>query len=311
MTHRVIPFLVALGSLPARAAEPVRVAVLAPVSPGNDARRLASLGDIVAVEMARDDAVQVISAADIANMVGFERQKQLLGCDETQSACLAEIGGALGVEYIVSTQVGRIGSTTVLSLSLISAGRARPLHRFAVELDSEDRLVAEARRGAAELRVKLLRVVGAPAPAIAAAPPAARPEQAAPPAERTAPSPASRRGRLDAAPVAEGPGAGAGRIVGWTACAAGLVGGAVLVGTGWATKSAYDDGVRSGVATVSWTSAQNARLRAGIGSGLAGVSIAGAVLLLVLGTSSSSTASIDLVPRPDGAMVAVGGEISP
>jgi hypothetical protein len=42
--------------------------------------------------------VRVLAGADIAALLGFERQRQLLGYEE--SGCLAEIGWALGAHYL-------------------------------------------------------------------------------------------------------------------------------------------------------------------------------------------------------------------
>ena len=41
-------------------------------------------------------------------MLAFEKQRQMLGCADT--GCIAEIGGALGVDYIISGKVTRIAA---------------------------------------------------------------------------------------------------------------------------------------------------------------------------------------------------------
>ncbi len=51
-------------------------------------------------------------------MVSFEAQKQLLGCGD--DSCLAELGGALGVEFIVMGSVSKIGESTLISLKKIN-----------------------------------------------------------------------------------------------------------------------------------------------------------------------------------------------
>ena len=66
-----------------------------------------------------------ISSAEILEMLGVEKQKQLLGC--TESSCLAEIGGALGTDYLLSSQVGLIGSRLRVDVRLIDARKAKVL----------------------------------------------------------------------------------------------------------------------------------------------------------------------------------------
>lgn len=64
----------------------------------------------------RQQGFQVISSSDMAAALGLERQRQLLGCNE--SNCMTELGGALGVDYIARGTVAVIGNLTALSLSL-------------------------------------------------------------------------------------------------------------------------------------------------------------------------------------------------
>src|SRR5580698_5796536 len=72
---------------------------------------------IVAEVRKREPRAQVISAEEIRSMIQVEGEKQQLGCHTDQDlACLAEIGGALGVERVVIGSLGRLGSTYVYSL---------------------------------------------------------------------------------------------------------------------------------------------------------------------------------------------------
>lgn len=45
--------------------------------------------------------VRVVTARDISVLLGFERQKQLLGCSD-DGMCMAELGNALGVQGVLS-----------------------------------------------------------------------------------------------------------------------------------------------------------------------------------------------------------------
>jgi hypothetical protein len=64
-----------------------------------------------------DQGLEVITSHDITAALGVERQKQLLGCAE--SSCLAELGGAMGVDYIVYATIGVLDANTGVTLSLV------------------------------------------------------------------------------------------------------------------------------------------------------------------------------------------------
>ncbi|MCK5689305.1 hypothetical protein KAI87_08545 [Myxococcota bacterium] len=61
---------------------------------------------------------QVIGQDDIAAIVGFEQQKDLLGCDD--ASCFADIGGALGVDRIAIFKVALLGDDWAVTGKLIN-----------------------------------------------------------------------------------------------------------------------------------------------------------------------------------------------
>ena len=73
--------------------------------------------------------LKAISGSDIATLIGFEKQKQLLAC--TEKSCLSEIGGALGVDYLLSTNLSQMdeGEEWLLTVTLLSVAKAQPLAR--------------------------------------------------------------------------------------------------------------------------------------------------------------------------------------
>jgi len=66
---------------------------------------------------------RIVSAQEIETMLGFERQKQLMECDS--SSCMSEVTGALGVDYLASGAVGKLGDRFLITVSLIRAQTAR------------------------------------------------------------------------------------------------------------------------------------------------------------------------------------------
>jgi len=110
----------------------------------------------------------VVSSAEIASMLSFEKQKQLMGC--TEGSCLAEIGGALGVDYLLSSQVGTIGSRFHLALSLADVRKATIVARQSQLCDaSEDVLVDVAQKAVGEIFKSILAPASTTTPATAPA----------------------------------------------------------------------------------------------------------------------------------------------
>lgn len=66
---------------------------------------------------------QVIGPDDVSALIGFEQQKDLLGCDE--AACFADLGGALGVELLAVFKVARLESDWVVTAKLIDTAKTR------------------------------------------------------------------------------------------------------------------------------------------------------------------------------------------
>lgn len=94
------------------------------------------LADALAIDLEERTSCRIITAGDIRNMAEFESLRQNLGCDE--GACLAELGGALGVERVVSgdlvvlnaeslvinARLADVNSATVVGRANITAGRS-------------------------------------------------------------------------------------------------------------------------------------------------------------------------------------------
>lgn len=69
---------------------------------------------------------QVVTPSMTVALLGLERQRQLLGCDEG-SACLAELANAMGVDFVVAGSLVKLGGGFTVTLRLLDArtGQAR------------------------------------------------------------------------------------------------------------------------------------------------------------------------------------------
>lgn len=207
------------------------------------------LSDIVVSEVARA-GYDVVSQADITAMLGFEKQKKVLGCSE-DSSCLAEIGGALGVDFMLTGQVGQIGSRYRVSLLVVDTKKARVLARSAQFSDqNEDALVRAAETALHEVLVGLRTPAVAQAPQVEPPrvappppPPAKVPAATNPPPYASSPRPDLAARPFAAAPVEPMRGAGLrpSRTAAWVTLGAGVAllgGGAVF---GLKAKATRDD----------------------------------------------------------------------
>jgi TolB-like protein len=149
--------LPALASAQARPAAPGRVRPRIAVLPlkaglGIDAQLADVVTDALVAEVQSRAGQGVVSSKDLEAALGFERKKQVMGCAEDTS-CLAEIGGALGVEELVTGQVARVGKTLVFTATRVDARRGVAVRRYHGQLKdaSDDALLAAAAAAAAEL----------------------------------------------------------------------------------------------------------------------------------------------------------------
>src|SRR5690606_21469996 len=89
-----------------------------------------SLTDLVALELRRFEGLSVVSKDEVEAMIAFELDKQLIQC-RSDVECIVEIGGALGVDYLVTGAVGKLGDSFVLTLKLLDIQNAEVKQRIA------------------------------------------------------------------------------------------------------------------------------------------------------------------------------------
>ncbi|MBI5508931.1 MAG: hypothetical protein HY903_09275 [Deltaproteobacteria bacterium] len=168
----------------AHAEDRPKVAVLDVQTTGIDPKLAPLLTEVLSVEIDALGRFEVLAGRDVATMLGFEKQKEVLGCAEM--SCLAEIGGALGVQLLVAGDVGQIGETYVLNIKLINIAKAKTERRVYETVQGKiDVLLAAIKAGVHRLF-----------PAATTAPPAAAAAAAEPPV----PAPATNAAPQPSAP---------------------------------------------------------------------------------------------------------------
>jgi hypothetical protein len=110
-----------------------------------------NLAQILSVEIKRIEGASVISRDDMTAMLRLEQDKAFLGCSDDTS-CIAEIGGALGVDKLVVGHVGKIKDSYVVSLRLIDPREARVDSRITESFrGDEDQLIRAVRHAGRKL----------------------------------------------------------------------------------------------------------------------------------------------------------------
>ena len=77
----------------------------------------------------------LVTSEEIGAMLNLEEQKKMaLNCDD--ASCMAEIGGALGVDELVRVSLGKLGSKLIISMSRILVAEAAVLGRSTIQIDN-------------------------------------------------------------------------------------------------------------------------------------------------------------------------------
>jgi hypothetical protein len=128
------------------AAPSSKIAVLDLESQGVPQTLVGTLSLLVPSEVRQaNPGVPVITTSEIRALIGFERQKQLVGCKD-DSSCIAELGGALGASELVSGSLGKVGGTYVLQLQRVDVARSKALASVVDTVKGEDEALIQAVR---------------------------------------------------------------------------------------------------------------------------------------------------------------------
>lgn len=106
------------GSAFGEEAEPIHVAVLEFSTKGGvTPEQMEVLSDMLSTEIRGLGKYTVIGANDIRATFQLEERRRIMGCDD--ESCVAEVGGALGVRWIVVGNVGLFDQTYLMNLKLL------------------------------------------------------------------------------------------------------------------------------------------------------------------------------------------------
>ena len=135
-----VPLALALAAPPAPAAAPsLLVLDLVAVEVPASVPRL--LSGLLADSVARHSGAKTLAQEDLRQAMALQANKEALGCDT--ATCLAEMANALGVDYVVYGDVGKLGNATIVTLRLYDAKKNDAVARQTLQAAS----VEDARKG--------------------------------------------------------------------------------------------------------------------------------------------------------------------
>ncbi len=98
---------------------------------------------------------RVITASEIGALIGLERQRQLLGCSDSATSCIAELAHALGVDGVITGNLGKFGSAYQVNIKILAALDGRPLSVYSSRVKGEEALLDEYEKAARKAREAL------------------------------------------------------------------------------------------------------------------------------------------------------------
>jgi TolB-like protein len=150
--------LLSVLSLPAATEDACKVAVMPLTGQGIGKAQehvLAIATETIATELASSTGCAVITENDITSMIDYEAQKQQ--CGVSSDSCMVELGSALGVDFMVTGTLGKIGDVYTLNSRLIDIERMQVVARVD-ETARNEGFVRVAARNAARGLFRLPRI---------------------------------------------------------------------------------------------------------------------------------------------------------
>lgn len=239
-----------------------------------DRARAELLSEAMVTEAARSGAFSISSMSEIRAALGAERQRQLLGCNET-SSCISELGGALGARYLLTGTLGTLGKTVRFDVRLVDTNDPSKSVRAAREVAGDEGDFSYALRTAVREVLQAIAPEGVTLPAV----PSVR----------------------DSSPL---------RVATWVVGGTGLALLAAGAVTGGLTMTSYDAtraASNAGDVAAYDALANQTRGRAAVTDVLLGAGVACAGTAVVLFFVSRAPVQVAVAPTSDGLGFAVGG----
>ncbi|MEW5848416.1 MAG: hypothetical protein AB2A00_06355 [Myxococcota bacterium] len=113
---------------------------------------------------------RVVSSTDVEAALGFEAQRQLLDCNS--SSCMAEIAGALGVDYLFVSSAGQVEDVWVFNARIIHTRSGSARGALSKTLTGGQSVLVKEADGVVDEVLQEAGLLKGPPPDVAATPPA-------------------------------------------------------------------------------------------------------------------------------------------
>lgn len=124
------------------AASNVHVAAVGFKAVSVDAQKAGFLTDYFSDQLGKAGRFPVTTPAQVSAIIGQERQKELLGCSDSNStSCLAEIAGAIGTDALITGSIARIGTQFAIEVKITKSQDASQIASASDTLDREEQLL--------------------------------------------------------------------------------------------------------------------------------------------------------------------------
>ncbi len=113
-------------------------------------------------EALRKEGLEVVTSQDIATLLGMERQKALVGCNEASTSCMAELANALGADATLTVNIARFDDGGFHGIAkLLSSQSGHTLSSVTLDAKNERKLLDALSKGARVLASGLLKTPAA------------------------------------------------------------------------------------------------------------------------------------------------------
>ncbi len=144
----------------ALAASPQSITVAFPDAKGVnvDVGVVAFLGEHFAQELKRE-GLKVVTTREMSALLGMERQRQVLGCGDATSSCMAELASALGADVVMLTDLARLGDVVRLNVKAIAGKDGKTLSLYSDRVKDDDAAAESLTRAARQMAGELRQVL--------------------------------------------------------------------------------------------------------------------------------------------------------
>jgi hypothetical protein len=108
--------------------------------------------------------LQVTTAKQISSLLGLERQREIMGCKDAATSCMAELAAALGVEGVVSGSVGKFETSYRVNVSIVAASDGHTLAAYSARAGTSEEVLEALTTAAKQMAGELLGALRGGAP---------------------------------------------------------------------------------------------------------------------------------------------------